>query len=655
MAKLYFTPAELSKLSVKGLPGSVQRINSLAAREGWRKKTLAGGAKAARRRSGRGGGFEYHYSILPAVTVSDLIEKSVLNSSIIKAPLVPKTTTWQTYEAASQYKKDMAKFRLGVLTAVKDLQRSGMGKTASIEFIRTQHLARWRGGQGDHHKFSRASVFNWLKMVQGKRSSQWLPALMPRQTGGRQVSEIAREIIDLVRADYLRPEKPSFMAVYERIVPAAKANGWEMPSARTLQRRFLKGVPHPVQVLMRDGIDALENMFPPQTRDRTEFHALEAINADGHIWDVFVHDEKGGKPYRPVMCAIQDLYSNKFLGWRIGKTLGADIVRLSFGDVFRNYGIPKLCWLDNGREFASKMVTGGTATRFRFKVKEEEPTGFLTALGVEVHWTRPYRGQSKPIERAFRDFCDHIAKHPKFAGAYTGNKVTNKPSNYGSKSVHIDVFKAVVKAGIEAHNAREGRRTAVCQGRLSFDQVFNASYAVSPIIRATDEQLRQCLLAGEFRKSAKHSGSIKILGNTYWSEEMAQYAGDKFVVRFDPENLHGSVFVYLQNGSFLCEAECWHAEGFADMKAGRDHANKKKAFMKAQKELSKTQVAISVEDVAAFLPDIEPEDIPEPSVIRPAFGMNGNAALKASPDFDFEAMEKNVQFLKHQPESPFNE
>ncbi|WP_245528436.1 transposase domain-containing protein [Gluconobacter morbifer] len=45
--------------------------------------------------------------------------------------------------------------------------------------------------------------------------------------------------------------------------------------------------------------------------------------------------------------------------------------------------------------------TGGIPNRFRFKVKEDEPVGIMTQLGVEVHWTTPYSGQSKPIERAW--------------------------------------------------------------------------------------------------------------------------------------------------------------------------------------------------------------------------------------------------------------
>ncbi|RYS32216.1 hypothetical protein DLS39_13645, partial [Staphylococcus pseudintermedius] len=149
-----------------------------------------------------------------------------------------------------------------------------------------------------------------------------------------------------------------------------------------------------------------------------DLHAMELLNIDGHKFDVFVKWDDG-RISRPMGVAIQDVYSRKMLAVRIGESENKDLTRLAFGDVFRDYGIPKACLMDNGRAFASKAMTGGAKPRFRFKIKDEDPAGLLTSLGIQIHWATPYRGQSKPIERAFRDFCDRVAKHPKFHGAYT--------------------------------------------------------------------------------------------------------------------------------------------------------------------------------------------------------------------------------------------
>src|SRR3546814_346519 len=166
-------------------------------------------------------------------------------------------------------------------------------------------------------------------------------------------------------------------------------------------------------------------MLPAQERTVAELHALELVNIDGHKVDVFVK-WPDGRIVRPIIIGIQDVYSRKFLSHRVSDTESVIPTRLAMADLFREFGIPKGCVLDNGRAFASKWITGGAKTRFRFKIKGEEPVGVRTGLGVRTHWTIPYRGQSKPIERAWRDFCDTIAKHPAFAGAYRSEEHTSE-------------------------------------------------------------------------------------------------------------------------------------------------------------------------------------------------------------------------------------
>ena len=216
---------------------------------------------------------------------------------------------------------------------------------------------------------------------------------------------------------------------------------------------------------------------------------------------------------RPVMVAIQDLYSGKILAWRMGRRETTGLVLLAFMDLLREYGILGHAWFDNGRAFRSKRLVGpaqsggevngghpggqhltgeqrtggsfsGRCTQVGAQVgnqtgngrsqnaalqqtrqdthqeKAQTPydagthvsqpdipkshqsghgqnpqhqAGILPLLGVRVHRTLPYSGQSKPIERAFRDFCDAIAKHPLLAGAYTGNSPSSQPANYGSR------------------------------------------------------------------------------------------------------------------------------------------------------------------------------------------------------------------------------
>jgi transposase InsO family protein len=435
-----------------------------------------------------------------------------------------------------------------------------------------------------------------------------------------------------MRADWLRVEQPPFESCWRRLQEKAAEQGWPLPSKKTVERKLL-ALPLTVRVLAREGMEALKRRYPAQKRDRSMFHALQAVNVDGHKWDVWVKWPDGSIS-RPMMVAFQDLYSNKVLAWRIDRSENSEAVRLAIGDMVSTYGVPDICVLDNGKAFASKWITGGTPNRYRFKVKDEDPAGLLTTLGVEIHWTTPYSGQSKPIERAFRDMCSDIAKDPRLAGAWTGNTVANKPENYGSKSIPIDKFIAVVAEGIALHNARQGRRTDVAQGR-SFDQVFQESYRVSPIRRASDEQRRLWLLAVEGIRS-RRDGSIELQGNRYWTEQLVDFAQHKLIVRFDPQALHTEIHAYRLDGSYICSAPVIEAAGFADVEKARQHAQSRNKWLRAQKDMLEAERVIGIDQVAALMPKAEQTPAPETKVVRPIFGTQGSAALAARPIDDFD-------------------
>ncbi|MDA0654725.1 MAG: Mu transposase C-terminal domain-containing protein, partial [Proteobacteria bacterium] len=395
--------------------------------------------------------------------------------------------------------------------------------------------------------------------------------------------------------------------------------------------------PQAVAVLARQGREALKRLYPAQERDRTQFHALEAVNADGHKADVFVHWPGEAKPVRPVLLSVQDLYSNMIVGWRVGLTESAHLVQLAFGDVFRDFGIPDHAWLDNGRGFASKWITGQQPTRFRFKVSPADPAGVLTQLGVQVHWTTPYSGQSKPIERSFRDLCDHLWKHPAFEGAYTGNRPDAKPENYQSRAVPYDKFMEIVGQGIALHNARKGRRTRVCGGALSFDEAFQKSYARAPIKQARPEHLRMCLMAVESVTARQPAGAVHVMGNRYWADFLTGQAGRKVIARFDPDNLHDGVEVYRLDGARLGFAACWEAAGFADVDAAREHTRARRKWVRANRDMADAEIAMSIEQVAAMLPRTEPAKTQDPAVVRPYFGgALPQAAAAAEEDFNFD-------------------
>ena len=607
-SKLWFTASELAELQLSGMPRQKRGINQLAECERWAIATDAHGVPMARKRSGRGGGWEYHVSLLPAAARGDLVRQGVIGSDMAAdAPPAEShdlSSLWNWLAGQPEVVRAEAMRRANILSRVDLFHGSGMTRSAAVTAVAASE------------EISPQTIWNWQKLVKGVPAAERLPHLAARRKGGGIEAEVDAGIWQELLSDYLRLSEPSFASCYERVKKKADTLGIMLPHWRTLQRKIEREVPAPVITLRRKGEDELRKMLPAQIRSVADLHAMELVNIDGHKCDVFVK-WPDGRIIRPTMVAIQDVYSRKFLSWRIAESEDMVTARLVFADLFRDWGIPKGLLSDNGRAFASKWLTGGAKTRFRFKVRDEDPTGILVALGVNIHWAKPYRGQSKPIERGFRDFCDAIAKHPAFEGAYTGNKPDAKPENYGSKAVDLDTFLSVWNAGVAAHNRKLGRRSEMAMGRLSFDQVFEASYAASSIGKATEEQLRLALYAADQVRADRKTGAIMLANNRYWSEELIALRGQMVTVRFDPEQLHAPIHIYDQAGRFLVTAPLWEATGFLDMAAAKRRQRLEQNWKKSTKQSVKDFDLLSADELVARMPEYDDEaEAPKPGAAR---------------------------------------
>lgn len=585
-----------SAVDVAGLPDmptTARRVRDRAERERWK----------FRERAGRGGGREYHIDSLPARAQVGLRTAAPLDEATQRAK---RESLWRAYERKPTAAKDEAMQRLLIIDEVIATMDAGHSLIAATQTVAVRHAV------------SASTLRRWHADTRDLNRADWLPALIPGHTGRNKTAECSPEAWDYFRADFLRVERPAAAACYDRLQRVAAGRGWNVPSVKTLLRRIEREIARPARVLAREGRDALLRSYPAQQRERNVFHALEAVNADGHKFDVFARWPDGSIA-RPVLVGWQDLYSGKILSWRVDGTEHSGLVRLSYGDMVERYGVPSVAYMDNGRTFASKLISGGAVTRYRFKIREEDPTGILVQLGTEPRWTTPYHGQAKPIERAWRDLCEYVAKHPAFVGAYTGNKPTAKPENYRSAAVPLDQFLAVLAQEIAAHNARPGRRSAVCAGR-SFDAAFDESYAASPIRKATAEQRALWLLAADGVTASRVDGSIALFGNRYWCEALGDYAGRKVIVRFDPDALKAGVIVYTLDGRKIGDAECSVAAGFDDQNAARDHARARTQYRRGAQTMLDAERRMSASRAATLLPNTQAPEPPATKVVQPIFG-----------------------------------
>jgi putative transposase len=611
-AHAWWTPAEIAAAGLPDLPATRQGVDALIERDGWRAQP-----GMAQRRSGKGGGWEYSWRLFPSRAQRKLLQ-AVARPEAAEKPT--RDAQWAWFEGLPEAVKAKARQRLAILQAVEALEAAAGRHAAVVAVAAEQKKAGMTGGA--------RTIWDWFAMVEGVQVADRLAYLAPRNRAAKarpRAKDCDPAFMDALKAGYLRLGEPCFTDSYRDAVRIARANGWETLPERTMRRRLDAEVSAPTQALMRKGNEALKRLFPPQKRDKSAMHALQAICGDFHKADVFVAwPGARGEPdtiLRPQLCVFQDIYSGKVLSWRADVSANSSTVLLTAGDLIEDWGIPHEVLLDNGREFAAKAVTGGAPTRFRFKAKEDDIPGLFTSIGSKVHWATPYSGQSKTVERTFRDWAQRLWKDVRFQGAYTGHKPDAKPEDYGSRAIPLQLFLDVVAERIAEHNAMEGRQSEVAFGR-SFDQVFAESYATAPITKATAEQRRFWMLGAEGLRADAKNGLISFMGNDYWEPWCFEIAGARVVVRFDPADLHAGVHVYSQDNAYLGHVACRSKVGFFSIEGAREQARARahhRRMVQAEAAAHRRMTRAELGDHLTALAG--PETVaPEAKVVRAVFG-----------------------------------
>lgn len=627
--KSHYSAQELVDLSLLSLPRTKKAILTMAKRESWQFQA----------RQGKGGGYEYAFSSLPQATQAELLLKqsAVEIDNVSETPRARKELNylpeviWKPYEKATDKQREHAKAKLAPLHKLDDLVRNGLELMTALDAV------------AEECDIAKGSLKRWYYQVRSFERPDWLPLLIAKHNNKKSGKEAAftEEAWEAFKADYFRNEQPQFGSCYERLKRAARENGWNIPSASSIKRKIEREVPKLVQVQLREGDHAVMQYYPSMRRTVAEIEALEWINGDGYQHNVFVRWHNG-EIVRPKTWIWQDIRTRKILAYRVDLSENSDTIRLSLMDLIWKYGIPKKCTIDNTRAAANKWMTGGVKNRYRFKVKEDDVTGIIPMLGIELLWTSVQfgkgHGQAKPIERAFSHggLGELVDKHPSLAGFYAGENVYNKPDNYngGKDGVDYDTFILAIEDGIRTFNEREGRQTEICQGIYSFSQVFKRDYKQAHIRKASAEQMRFLMLMSEavtLRKDGtfelEAGGKVNNRKNRYLASELIATAHRKVVVKFDPQDLHNKVWVYGLDGVFLAEAKCTDAVAFGDKAKGREHDKARKQMVKAVKAQAKAALTMNAQEAARYQPQFEEEVPLEPKIIE-LFRQEGNAVRK---------------------------
>jgi len=215
----WFTAAEIAELpsrhKLKGLPATSQGVNALAVREGWH---LA--ASNVRKRAGRGGGVEFHFSLLPDAFLSALqADHSRALELFARSQRPAQQAATIAVTAMNARQRSVMEARAAVLGAIDAYQimHGASQRQAMLNFISEPRdfdvgetvIVRANDRANDERAISLRTLQNWMRL----RDTGGIEALAPRAT--RDSKPISDAFMAFLKY-YALPSKPCATEALER-------------------------------------------------------------------------------------------------------------------------------------------------------------------------------------------------------------------------------------------------------------------------------------------------------------------------------------------------------------------------------------------------------------------------------------------------------
>jgi len=354
-------------------------------------------------------------------------------------------------------------------------------------------------------------------------------------------------------------------------------------------------------------LDKNELPFAPRDWDRIEVGDI--LFADGHTLNFTIKDPVTGKPKRMNLLGFQDARSRVLVGWDIDYSENILSIALALRRAILTLGkIPKIVYIDNGKAFRSKFFNGQDLSIF---------TGLFARLGIKVIFARPYHPQSKTIE----PYWHTMAELERLMPTYTGTSIEMKPAytKRGEKlhsrihekfmyGLSLDIFQAHQAIAWWVDNWSKRKQESGHLKGLRPIEVFENGRG-----EGIDPKMLTFLMMEEKAARIEQNG-IRMFGDYYYSEELFGKEWTNVLVRYDLL-YRDSIFVYDENGQFICEAQpIKKMHPAAKILGTREDADNVKDFLTMKARLKKSvthdaQRILSQEIVPAVRKQIEDRKI----------------------------------------------
>lgn len=411
---------------------------------------------------------------------------------------------------------------------------------------------------------SKSSLY---RKLQAYRANDIAGLANKRGYSNRGKSKIHPQVWDLFLYHYLDNQNlPSFAQVYDDIkeiideypdeIPCTVE---DLPHIKTFIRHYETDVPEALKILGRLG--------PKAYSDKCEMYIERSLEgmvsndvwvADNYTLDVIAIDEDGTQR-RLSLTAFVDIRSGIVTGMYVTDNPCGASTLMALADGIARYGIPRVVYFDNGKEFLCRDI-GGKGNRAKKSVDySQDPPTILQQLGIEMRVAIVRNAKAKPIERTFKVVKERVMR---LFETYTGGNIMERPENLKSKLKRGEIPTAArireeVKLLIESeYNYKAyGGKSKIEHGKTRME-VWQDNLTV--VRKATQSELALMMMRSQRPVKYGRNGVKITLSGTdmYYSndEHRLTLFGKKVYVRYDATKVETVRLYEAETDKYICDA-----------------------------------------------------------------------------------------------------
>ncbi len=370
-------------------------------------------------------------------------------------------------------------------------------------------------------------------------NKEGLRGLVPKKKKREGSKTVTPEIQEKVISLFFYEGKPYMTQVFQAIKLYCKEKEIKCPKYPAVNRfikQYEKKNPQDAYA-HRFGIQATRQKFGVYIpRDFTYLVPNDLWMGDHSPLDILVINPISKKPDRPWITAFIDVRTRVIMGYHISFQPSSWTIALALKQgIYRKqyFGIPKMVYIDNGKDFRAKMF-GGKLRQFGAIDFNEETKCFFSTLNISATYALPYNARAKAqIERFFGTLeRGWINIQP----GYTGHNVKNRPEKLEreikeGKLLSFIKLKELIADAILAYHGRPHRSLNRKAPLELFAELWDREDRIDM------RGLEYLLMKKDERVIQRDGIHINNLSYFTWDPEFAACIGKKAVVRHDPDDL----------------------------------------------------------------------------------------------------------------------